>query len=83
MKNEIFEMLKIYEQDFPEQLSKVTKTEVIAHYYGTLNKVNDKGMNDKSNAYNGKLWLKHSAPYPTCALGNTAYPGSCLAPLIK
>lgn len=46
MKNEIFEMLKIYEHDFPEQMSMVTKTEVIAHYYQTLEEINDKEIND-------------------------------------
>lgn len=48
MKNEIFKMLKIYEQDFPEQMSKVTKTEVIAYYYQTLKEVNDKENNDNT-----------------------------------
>lgn len=40
MKNEMFKMLKIYEQDFPEKILEATKTEVIAHYYQTLNEEN-------------------------------------------
>lgn len=53
MKSEMFKMLKIYEQDFPEQMSKVTKTEVIAHYHQILEELNDKEINDNTftNAY--------------------------------
>lgn len=46
MKNEMFQMLKIYEQDFPEQMSNVTETEVIAHYCQMLQEINDKEIND-------------------------------------
>lgn len=54
MKNKMFKMLRIYEQDFPEKMLAATKEDVITHYYKTLHRAGDYEISDSNNNCKGK-----------------------------